>query len=102
MSHCAIEMPGAKSLAHVIGKTRISAHLALPHGTRVGKAYACPYLRGGKVFPLLHEQVVTGACHINGQNIRVSGAHGLAEGVGDEGYTYMGTFIRKYVDYILP
>jgi hypothetical protein len=37
--------------------------------------------------------------NINGQNIRVSGAHGLAEGVGDEGYTYMGTFIRKYVDY---
>lgn len=36
---------------------------------------------------------------IGGQTYRVSGAHGLAEGVGDEGYTYMGTFIRKYVDY---
>ncbi|MBQ8484124.1 MAG: RagB/SusD family nutrient uptake outer membrane protein [Bacteroidales bacterium] len=35
---------------------------------------------------------------INGQTVKVSGAHGLAEGVGDEGYTYMGTFIRKYID----
>lgn len=37
--------------------------------------------------------------NINGQIVKVSGTFGLAEGVGDEGYTRTGTFIRKYVDY---
>ena len=36
---------------------------------------------------------------INGQKVKVSGQYGLGEGVGDEGYTYTGTFIRKYVNY---
>jgi hypothetical protein len=40
MSHVAIEIPGAQCLAHVVGKTHIASHLALPHGTRVGEAYA--------------------------------------------------------------
>lgn len=30
---------------------------------------------------------------------KVNGLHGYAKGVGDEGYSYMGTTIRKYVDY---
>lgn len=33
------------------------------------------------------------------EEIKVSGEHGFAEGVGDEGYSTTGVMIRKYVDY---
>ncbi|MBQ8520578.1 MAG: RagB/SusD family nutrient uptake outer membrane protein [Bacteroides sp.] len=36
---------------------------------------------------------------INGQKVKVSGKYGFDTGFGDEGYTYMGTFIRKYINY---
>lgn len=36
---------------------------------------------------------------IEGKEYKVNGAHGYATGVGDEGYSYMGTLVRKYVDY---
>lgn len=36
---------------------------------------------------------------LDGKEYKVNGAHGYATGTGDEGYTYMGTFVRKYVDY---
>ncbi len=35
---------------------------------------------------------------VNGiSNVKINGAHGMADGRGDEGYSYTGTFIRKYV-----
>lgn len=36
---------------------------------------------------------------IDGKEYKVNGAHGYATGTGDEGYSYMGTLVRKYVDY---
>lgn len=36
---------------------------------------------------------------VNGVEYKVNGAHGYATGTGDEGYSYMGTLVRKYVDY---
>lgn len=35
--------------------------------------------------------------NINGENVKINGIHGLAEGTGDEGYSRMGACIRKYV-----
>jgi len=37
--------------------------------------------------------------NIGGVDYKVNGQHGYATGVGDEGYSYMGTLVRKYVDY---
>jgi len=37
--------------------------------------------------------------NINGVEYKINGANGYANGVGDEGYSYMGTTVRKYVDY---
>ncbi len=37
--------------------------------------------------------------NIGGVTYKVNGAHGYATGTGDEGYSYMGALIRKYVDY---
>lgn len=36
---------------------------------------------------------------INGVPVRINGKYGLAEGVGDEAYSYTGTFIRKAINY---
>ena len=36
---------------------------------------------------------------IGDKTYKVNGAYGYASGVGDEGYSYMGTLVRKYVDY---
>ena len=42
---------------------------------------------------------LNGTATIEGKEYKVNGAHGYASGVGDEGYSYMGTLVRKYVDY---
>lgn len=36
---------------------------------------------------------------INGKPVQINGKYGLAEGTGDEGFTYTGTFIRKAINY---
>jgi len=36
---------------------------------------------------------------INGKMVKISGVHGMTVTGGDEGRSYMGAFIRKYVDY---
>lgn len=36
---------------------------------------------------------------VNGQEVKINGKHGLAEGTGDEGYSRTGAFIRKFVNY---
>lgn len=36
---------------------------------------------------------------IDGKKVKISGAHGMTISGGDEGRGYMGSFIRKYVDY---
>lgn len=35
---------------------------------------------------------------IDNQTVKVNGQHGMAEGTGDEGYSYSGAIIRKYVN----
>ncbi len=42
---------------------------------------------------------LNGTVSIDGTEYKINGAHGYATGTGDEGYSYMGTLVRKYVDY---
>lgn len=47
----------------------------------------------------IRESGVNKTRNIGGKEYKVNGQHGYGTGVGDEGYSYMGTLIRKYVDY---
>lgn len=67
-----------------------------------------PYLQSYRVRAQNPGSVADGNGKVNGSDFilppgtKVNGVHGLAEGVGDEGYSYTGAFIRKYVDVTSP